>query len=275
MTLTATWIGDHAAGRRLWMASDSRISDADGVLFDAGAKLFELPLVSRSPSSTGFFDRATFATSLGLLCAGSTLIFQHVYATLVPTLGNLIGMDSVPSLQQVADFVGRMTTVYTRALGAHRPRNAVVDLVLGGLDPVTAELQAFELAPERGEEGLVAFFPRAVDLQGGRVRFGGDATAIRAATESLDRVRADPGPGRPFERAALNVIREVSQDDQFPTVGGDVQVGCTIQADFRRFATVTTSGPGSPAQMRLNNIDLHALGGVGPCALGVPGMFSP
>jgi hypothetical protein len=65
-------------------------------------------------------------------------------------------------------------------------------------------------------------------------------------------------------------------DDQFATVGGDVQIGYTVGPKFHRVATVTPITPGqAQAQRRLNNVDIDALGSVGPCAIGLDGMVSP
>lgn len=276
MTLTATWIAGDPGSDQLWMASDSRISDAHGRLIDEGAKLYELPIVSRSPSAAGFFDEQTFGTTVGLLCAGSTLIFQQVYSTLVPTLGNLIGTNSIPTLEEVAQFVGRMTTLYTRSFGENRPRQARVSLVVGGRDPITGKLAAYELAPDLDSDGLISFNARAVDFEGDQVLFTGDLEAIGEATSRLEIIRAAPAPGRPYERAALNVIRELALDERYATVGGDVQIGCTTGSAFRRFATISPLSAGQPAaQMKLNDIDLEALGNVGPCAVGISGMISP
>lgn len=258
------------------MAADSRISDGQGRLIDEGAKLYELPVVSRSPSATGFFDEQTFATSIGFLCAGSTLIFQQVYSTLVPTLGNLIGVGSIPSLEDVAQFVGRLATLYTRSLGANRPHVGRVGLIVGGRDPRTSNLAAYELVPDLDPGGLMWYRARAVDLRGNQVRFLGDRGATEEAEQRLHLIRSAPGPGRPYDRAALNVIREIALDSRFPSVGGDVQIGCTTGSTFRRFATVSPDLAGeSAAQMKLNNIDLNTLGSVGPCAVGIGGMISP
>jgi hypothetical protein len=60
MTLLAVW----CAEERLWMASDSRLSDGGGPLIDEGVKIFELPVVCRAFSEqAGFFPDVYFATS--------------------------------------------------------------------------------------------------------------------------------------------------------------------------------------------------------------------
>lgn len=276
MTLTATWINGETPTGSLWMASDSRISDGEGVLLDEGAKLFELPVVCRGPGPSGFFDQTYLDTRFGLVCSGSTVIFHQVYATLIPSLGNLAGYGHVPALQDVAALVARMTTLFTRSLGVTRPRGAYAALVVAGVDPITSTLQAFEISPELDDERRISFQPAPADLEEDRVLFTGDSRAIASAEHELDVMRANPVPGRPYHRAALNVIRKLAQEDGWPTVGGDVQIGFTRGARFQRVATVTPRVHGHPiAQQRLNNIDLDELGSVGPCAVSLDGMVSP
>jgi hypothetical protein len=276
VTLTATWINSESSSCSLWMASDSRISDAHGRLLDQGVKLFELPVVTRTPGASGFFDKIQLETSFGLVCSGSTLIFQQVYATLVPTLGNLAGLEPVPSLGDVAGLIARMTTLYARSLGETRPHGAFASLVLAGVDPVTAAPEAFELSPSADASGRIYFDPQPVDLSDDVVLFTGDTQAVREAQDRLIAFRAAPEPGRPYHRAALNVIRELALDDQFATVGGDVQIGYTMGPKFHRVATVTPISPGqAAAQRRLNNVDIDELGPVGPCGIGLDGMVSP
>jgi hypothetical protein len=276
MTITATWINSESEVLSLWMASDSRISDAHGRLMDEGVKLFELPVVCRGPGPSGFFDHPYFDITFGLVCSGSTLIFQQVYATLVPLLGSLAGFGQAPSLSDVAALVGRTTTTYTRSLGETRPHGAVASLVVAGVDPVDSRLRAFELSPTTDSEGLIDFVPRQVELADSRVLFTGDSVAVERAEERLSALRAEPVPSRPYHRAALNVIRELAVAEDLATVGGDVQIGFTAGRDFRRVTTVTPITHGeSAAQRRLNNVDVDQLGTVGPCSLSMMGMVSP
>jgi hypothetical protein len=280
VTLTASWLIDEGNGPHLWMAADSRISDGNGVLIDEGVKLFELPVVCRAFRSNpgNLLDqRVYYATSVGLLCRGSTLLFQNTYSTLVPSLESLIGDgDSAPTVEAIAATVGRVATLYYRSLGINRPQSSMTGLTVGGIDPNSHKPVAYELELEPEVDGRLAFVPRELQLAGDLVFFSGAAGAVASASKRLAAIRDNPALNATYGRAALNVIRDIVNDDEHPTVGGDVQIGFTDGVRFRRVFTATASDDGTlQGQRRLNNIDLEEVGKVGPCFIGVEGMVSP
>lgn len=120
MTLAAVWCSyETPEVPVLWMASDSRSSAEEGRLIDEGVKIFEIPVVCRSPGPTGFFDQTYLEGTVGLACAGGTLVFQNVYGTLVPMLGSLISpYQAVPSvvlrLRVLSDFGSTQLSAITR-----------------------------------------------------------------------------------------------------------------------------------------------------------------
>lgn len=241
MTLAAAWCSyEVPESPVLWMASDSRISADEGRLIDEGVKIFEVPVVSRAPGPSGFFDRTYFESTIGLACAGGTLVFQNVYGTLVPMLGNLISPTrAIPSFGDIADLIGRLMTLYVRSLGRRRPDAHRVSIVVGGVS-ADGSLAAYDLSARQGTSGLVEFLSTEVDLEPGRVHFIGQHIddAQRLLRELID--KDEPGASR--HRAALNVIR-VFIDDQ--------------------------------AKTAIGAIDLDELGLVGDCGIGTEAMTSP
>lgn len=256
------------------MASDSRISGERDRLIDEGVKVFEIPVVCRGAGPGGYFDQQYYETTVGLACAGGTLIFQNVYGTLVPMLANLISPSrAVPSMADIADLVGRLLTLYVRSLGARRPDAHQVSIVVGGLD-FDGSPVALELRPRIGADGLVEFLPGRVDLAPGKVRFIGDN--VEDARERVRELIARDQPGAPRDRAALNVIRAFIDDEAKPTIGGDVQIGHTVRGTFRRVASVAPGpSPSERSLRRLNSIDLDELGPVGQCVIGTEAMTTP
>src|SRR5689334_10826500 len=80
------------------------------------------PSVCRRPGPGGFFDTPYFASAIGMVGAGGSLVYQHVYGTVVPILSNLIHPEgAVPSTAELASVVDRVTTTYVRSLGRVRP----------------------------------------------------------------------------------------------------------------------------------------------------------
>jgi hypothetical protein len=276
MTLTATWIADEGRAPRLWMATDSRISDNGGVLLEEGVKLFELPIVMRGPGASGFFDQVNFQTTIGLACTGSTLVFQQVYATLVPLASNLGGFGDRPTLFDLASFIGRLATTYIRSFGTTRPNNSTVGIVVAGSDPMSGELLAYDLSASLDSMSMYEFLPNPVDLANSRVHFTGDPSAILEAERLLDSFRKSPMPGISCDRAPLNVVRQVISSEVVRSVGGDVQIGFTVGERFRRATTMTPVTPGMPEiQAKLNNVPLAEIGQIGPCFTALQGMVSP
>lgn len=275
MTLVATWCNyENADAPSLWVASDSRISEGESLLIDEGIKVYEVPVVCRVPGPDGFFDQTALATSIGIAGAGSSLVFQHVAGSLIPMLGNLVSSrPGVPSVADLANLVGRVTTVYVRSLGSRRPAGARITMIVAG-ESFAGEAEAYRLFPQVGIDGLVEFPPERLALGHGIVHFIGDR--IGEAEARLSEIAARDEPGASCNRAALNVIRGLIDDPDAPSIGGDVQIGFTAGGRFRRVASVTPVPGGAPqAQRKLNSVDLDGLGSVGPWTLGIDGMVSP
>jgi hypothetical protein len=276
MTLGAIWCNyEEASLPRLWMATDSRISDEGGRLIDEGIKLYEVPVVCRRPGESGFFDVPFFATSVGMCGAGGSLIYQHVYGTLGPILSNLIGNGSaVPSVADIALLASELTTRYVRSLGHRRPDADRVTIVIGG-DSIGGRMpEAYRLRPGLNSDRLIHFSVEPLSLEPDVVHFVGDR--ITHAQTMLREIAEENEPGAPRARAALNVIRAFIDDPDISTIGGEVQIGYTMGNGFHRVASVRPDWEHPPTAIRLlNSIDLDALPHVGPCGLGIQGMVSP
>jgi hypothetical protein len=95
----------------LWMAADTRVTRSGTVLIDDCSKVFNLPVICRSPDSQGFFSRVTYLHSYGYCFAGNTLMGQNAYLGMTPLLSNLITNDSsFPAMQDIASFVLKYLT---------------------------------------------------------------------------------------------------------------------------------------------------------------------
>jgi hypothetical protein len=276
MTLAAAWCSHEEPNwPTLWMASDSRISDARGTVIDEGIKLYEVPVICRRPGPSGLFDTPYFASAIGMVGAGGSLVYQHVYGTVVPILSNLIHPEgAVPSTAELASLLDRVTTMYVRSLGRVRPADAMrITLIVGGQTPGQAP-EAYQLRPQVGDDGLVEYPPESLALGPEDVHFIG--SRLDDAQQLLDDLVERDEPGASRHRAALNVIRALIDDPEAPTIGGEVQLGHTVGWAFRRVASVVADKNAPPkARMLLNSIDLDDLGSVGPCAIGLQGMISP
>ena len=271
VSLVAAWVPAEDQPR-LWMASDSRLSADEHVLLDEGVKIFEVPVVCRLQSASGSFGDVYYASKLGLGCVGGSLIYHQVHAMLLPLLANLVGAGGPPSVADLAEFTAAVGTHYVRSLGARRPAAAhQVQLVIGGFCPTEGELAAFELRPSLDGE-LIAFAVSRIALD--TPYFAGDQ--LVRARELYERIAAADQAGASASRAPLNVIRELIEADDAPTIGGDVQVGFTVGPAFQRVQTCRPIPGQEPrAAFWLNAICLDELPNPGPCGIGLMGSVSP
>lgn len=274
VTLVSIWISSENGGHRLWAASDSRLSDDAARLIDQGVKLFELPVICRAPADdTGDFTEVYFVNTFGLACAGSSLIYQQVQANLIPLLGNLIGLrGSVPSLEDIANFVAAIARRYVEAVGVRFPEGALrVQLVVAGWCATTGSLRAFEMRPTLRDDH-VSMDVLPIDLS--KPFFAGDR--VEDAYRLCDDIMSGNAPGAPTTRAPLSVLRRLIDDPGVPSIGGDVQIGFTVGPGFRRVQTLRTIPEEEPkAALWLNAIRTDELPTVGPCHLGLMGSVSP
>lgn len=274
MTLVAVWRNyESPEAPQIWAASDSRISNDHATLLDEGVKIFEVPVICRRPDVAGFFTQVLHVGAVGLICAGGTLVYQHVYATLVPILASLATVGGTrPTTSDVADLAAKITTRYVRSLGVANPKADRVSVIVIGADPNPT---AFQL--ERGLDlhGMTEFVPRQLELADGYVHFQGDS--IERAKARLAEYQQNEAPGVSRQRAALNVIQSLIVEPGERTIGGDVQLGMTRGASgFRRVASVVAEPGNAPVALRLlNRIDLDELGGVGDCFISVEAMTLP
>jgi hypothetical protein len=268
MSLVAVWQNEERAGQpSLWLAGDSRISDGAGVLLNEGGKLFSLPVICRRPDEQGFFSIPYSVQDVGLACVGGTLIYQHVYACLVPMLSSLLGDGrSVPSLEDIARTTATVTEKYVASLGQTNPQAHRVGLVLAGYCVVHSRHEAYKLEPCFEDQLFRGFDASALEIDTGQVHFFGDYV-VEAHDALKERRAADE------HRAPARVVRQFVDDPHYPSIGGDVQLGFTVGANFVRVTTVAPRVHGRPeAVIRFNNIDLEEIGDVGPCHIGIDGM---
>lgn len=274
MTLVAAWLNHESPGPpSLWMAADSRIALQGRTLIDAGVKVYEVPVVVRSPGESGFFDEVSLATTIGIGCAGHTLVFQNVSQTLTSAFANLNGFPGqLPSLFDLASFAASVTTEVVSQLAALRSDAHGVSLIVGGVDPRLGTAMAYSVRPAFSSDAypvFEGFHVEQCDLETA-AHFVGDhvgdaesrlAELVEQATHPIGR-----------ERAPLHVIREFITDSGKPTIGGSLELGFTMGPRFQRVATLEPVVWGQPgAQLLLNGFridDIH----VGPCAVGIMGM---
>jgi hypothetical protein len=134
-------------------------------------------------------------------------------------------------------------------------------------------LEAYQVQLDTDGEPPRTFHSTCLELAADKVHFFG--AHVDDAQDHLDALRVEGEVQMGRTVAPIHVIRAFIDNPEYPSIGGDVQIGFTVGTRFVRGATYRPAIPGDPTAgtvMRINNIDIQKLGPVGPCAIGITGL---
>lgn len=246
MTAIAIWCNNEVSRSSLWVAADSRISNLQSVLLEDGAKIFSLPIICRSPGVDGFFSEISYQHTVGYCFAGSTLIGQNTFLSILPLLGNLISHPGyVVPLAEVANFIHAylLRTFNDYRQTATNP--SLAEIAVFGHCHATSKVCVFHFKPVV-EQGLYTIsYTSNLDMKSNDFIYLGDMRS-EVTSRISNAITADPTPGRPQSRAPRYVIEECIQDQHFPTIGGDLQLGIADSDGFRAYSICKPRVRGAP-----------------------------
>ncbi|MCK5771090.1 hypothetical protein [Algiphilus sp.] len=259
----------------MWVVGDTRVSAAGGSpLLEDAAKIFGLPVVCRAPGQDGFFSQVYFEHSFGYCFAGSTLMGQNSYLSLVPLLSNLVSPNRyVPSMSDVAHFALKFIR---RTFGEYKERagpGAMFEAAIFGWCHVNQRLEIWHFQPKvQNDVYEIALFSH-VDLQFKDFLYLGDEKqeVKRLIEAAFDEEAA---PGRPPERSPRRVVDELIADGDRRSIGGDQQLAIANQFGFQPYTLLRPRVVGQPgAYMSYLGIELNQdNNAVGQAIVGGPGM---
>jgi hypothetical protein len=238
MTAIAIWCnGEMPDQPSLWAAADSLVTRASGSpLIGDAAKLFSLPVICRTASPDGFFSSMSSQHSYGYAFAGSTLIGQNAYLSLVPLLTNLISPTPYsPPLKEVAAYILRYLRTSYDELKLTIGPDANFCISIFGWCPVHQLLSVYSFHPAMADTGQFQVICTAnEDMKHKAFVYLGDqrehmTNSIAAAFE-LSGI-----PGRPQAQAARYVIEDHIVAEGFETIGGDLQLGIANSFGFHHY----------------------------------------
>ena len=238
MTAIAIWCNHEVRENPgLWIAADSRVSVSGGsVLIDDGAKLFALPVVCRSPGETGFFSKIYHANTYCYCFAGDTLLGQNTYLALVPLLSNLVSSTSyIPSLADVARYMRSYLRHTFDDCKVTRAESSIFEVGLFGYCSKTDKLSIFHFIPKLEESVFKMTYEPHENMQAKDFIYLGDKKPYMSSKIAAAFAAASI-PGRPLSRIPRHVIQDHIDDENFPTIGGDLQLGIADKFGFRAFA---------------------------------------
>ncbi len=230
----------------LWAAADSLVSrDSGSPLIGDAAKLFSLPVICRTPSADGFFSTLSSQRSYGYAFAGSTLVGQNTYLSLVPLLTNLISHEPYsPSLSDIAAYVSKYLSVTYDHVKVSMGPAAMFSIAIFGWCSVQRALELYSFQPEKAESGTYEIrCTQYRNLLGKQFVYLGDCSD--RVSESIARaLENESTPGRPQSRSPRYVIEDCIQSADFPTIGGDLQLATANALGFHQYMLCRPRTPG-------------------------------
>lgn len=219
MTLCA--VLRHPDGR-LEITTDSRVTVAAGKSADVAVKVAVVPLrLERPKGRDQSAPMVTLERDLGVAVVGSMVTTMSTVELLRSVLANL---QFVPgradrSLRGIAELAAIVLRRISAEVCQHVFENGRGIIILAGLCPVSSLTKAISLTVTL-EALVVDVTVEEIDLFDGPVFFGSGAPAARALHESH--------PGRSVQR----IVRDVAEDPQVPSVGGNIQYGEVTDGHF-------------------------------------------
>lgn len=260
MTAVAIWCNHEASGNPgLWVAADSRVSTLQGsALIEDAAKVFALPVVCRSPGANGLMTEVYYNHTYGYCFAGDTLLGQNAYLALTPLLSNLVSSTSyIPSLADVARYVHAWLCRTFNSCKGLRGERSLFEVAVFGHCRMTDQLSVFHFLPKPENSVFEIACEPHENMQAKEFIYLGDEKAhMRSQIGAA--LSTDPDPLAAFAAASIGkrtsripryVIQDHIDDESFPTIGGDLQLGIADRFGFRPLALCKPRVIGQPAAL--------------------------
>lgn len=243
--------GEKAIGFRV--AGDTAISGGREPLTESGVKVFNLPVICRSPGASGFFTEIYFDHSYGMAFAGSTLIAQNVYLEVLPLLINMISPEkATPSLKDVANYVGNFIDKIWKEYGQIKCN--LVEIAIFGYCHVEKKFIAVHFSPKPSGNGaqiqqdIYEAFTKETYI------YLGDAKD--KLQNILEKEKINFCPDEDLSKLYLKVIKTAieSDDKDLNSIRGGIQLGLTSQFGYHLMQICEPIEVGKPeAQFRYLN----------------------
>jgi hypothetical protein len=267
--MTSVVIWHEPADMVLWAVADTLIStgpQSARPLSDKGPKLFPLSVQCFQPSSSGFFDRASYHATLGFAYAGAVLPASMTYAAASACLLNLIHHKHVPppSLKEIAEFVARMAGRYLE------DTERLFELAVFGWCPTIGHYDAFAITPTKSGDRLQMAVSRSDILSPGTYCIlGTHKTAVGERIAEVERQRS----GQSIVRAPITALRNAIESGALEGIGGSLQLGQANRQHFqllRWCRPIPSSIPQAKFYFLGMDVD-EEIGTVGNCLVGMQG----
>lgn len=238
MTAIAIWRNTELPNNpSLWAVADSLVSQGPMPLIGDAAKLFSLPVVCRIPGPDGFFSQICFEHSYGYAFAGSTLVGQNTYLSLIPLLTNLVyPKHYAPTLMDVAAYVTNYFAAIFDDLRISMGANAIFDVAIFGWCPVRHALEIYRIKPTMVGTGVYEIKMEFIDFTEEQFVYLGDSS-----TQISELISAAIAAEGTETRRPKTIIESCISSEDYPTIGGDVQVAIADKFGFKPYVVYRPS----------------------------------
>jgi len=235
MTLCLAW----KRGQEIYFASDSRLTDNQkSVLTDDATKIFKVgvevygPVRSEEPEIP---EPLLHHTTFGLCFTGSYLNGSLLADTIEEVLSNLQGTPEYSdfSIENLTDIAFAIYKQVSKQLTEIHRENGLTEVLFGGYCPVNSEFKLYKFYPKPLIVGEPLDYEKEeVNLDGQTILIG-DKAAKEKAGELLSNLNR--------QYSHFHLLRDVINNTDVPTVGGNIQAGLFRPKKFKTYGIVEYS----------------------------------
>ncbi|MBV8647862.1 hypothetical protein [Paludibacterium sp.] len=274
MTLLMIW--KEANVERIWLVSDSRLSNAGEAgghtaFTDRAAKILEIPAILSGPRTPKACP--TRSVSIGFAYTGSTLIALQAYTAVLPLWSRLetTQVSTLPSIKEFAEHLKIFMEAYAHEMGSNGHDVGCQCVLVGPNDP-TGVLDAW-LVETKVENGCFTALSRQLNfLSSNYVELLGSGRTM--AAERLMKIAPN---GEAWSREPLRMIRDYLGEDRAGSVGGAVQIGIATEVGCEMHFDVQPLTVGKPlgtpfVAMTYRGFDFFKIGRIGDAFITLRGI---
>ncbi len=232
MTLCLAW----KHGNAVYFASDSRLTaTSKSILTEEATKIFKVGVEIYGPNDSEFPnapEELIYHSTFGLCFAGSYLNGSLLADTLDEVLSNIqvapgYSDFTIENLSNISFSIYKQVSKQIMAINREQ---GFAKVLLGGFCPVYNTFRLYEFSTQFNTAmGMYDFIKNEIELNTMPV-FIGDQVAIEYAKTLLYKI------GEQY--SAFHLLREIIDNSEITTVGGDIQCGVFAQGKFRTYGIV-------------------------------------
>lgn len=235
MTLCLAW----KQGQEIYFASDSRLTDTQkSVLTNDATKIFKVgveiygPVRSEEPEIP---EPLLHQTTFGLCFTGSYLNGSLLADTIEEVLSNLQGTPEYSdfSIDNLTDIAFAIYKQVSKQLTEIHRENGLTEVLFGGYCPVNSEFKLYKFYPKPLISNETLDYEKEELNLNGQTILIGDKSAKEKAGELLKNLNR--------QYSHFHLLRDVINNTDIPTVGGNIQAGLFRPIKFKTYGIVEYS----------------------------------